>query len=150
MSLFTEPNVEKTAENVNKFLYRQLKWLSLQAGVSLTSPQLSDVPIHGNGINNTENSMERRLTALEGLKAIRYTMTQTHGLSPQLLISKYIERKKEWQVQQDIHISHNIYPKYKELALCEFANAWVITWDKFGFDEEDRIELRIFDTKKSL
>ena len=102
--------------------------------------------------NNKERLLylNKRLTALEGLKAIRYTMTQTHGLSPQLLISKYIERKKEWQVQQDIHISHNIYPKYKELALCEFANAWVITWDKFGFDEEDRIELRIFDTKKSL
>lgn len=69
-------------------------------------------------------------------------MLQTRGISPQLLVSKYLDLKKEWQVRQDIHISHNAYPKYRERALYEFAESWNSVQEKFGF--EDKVNLIIY------
>ena len=61
------------------------------------------------------------VNSLAALQAITDAMIHTRCVSPQLLISKYLELKKEWQVRQDIHISHNAYSKYWEKALYEFA-----------------------------
>lgn len=139
---WAEPDIEATAKNADIFLSKQCKRLSLRAGVSLSSPQLSCAPMHTNGVNHTEESMVTSLTALTALQAIKYTMLQTRGISPQLLISKYLDLKKEWQVRQDIHISHNAYPKYRERALYEFAESWNTTQEKFDFEE--RVNLIIY------
>ena len=142
MGFWTDPDIKATAENANIFLYKQCQRLSLRAGVSLSSPQLSEAPMHTNGINHAEEGMVNSLAALTALQAIKYAMLQTRGISPQLLISKYLELKKEWQVRQDIHISHNAYPKYREKALYEFAESWNNAQEKFGF--EDKINLIIY------
>lgn len=59
------------------------------------------------------------------------------------IINQQVSRlKKEWQVRQDIHISHNAYPKYREKALYEFAESWNTTQEKFDFEE--RVNLIIY------
>ena len=121
MGFWRDPDIKATTVNANIFLYKQCQRLSLRAGVSLSSPQLSDAPMHTNGVNHAEGGMVNSLAALTALQAIKYAMLHTRGVSPQLLISKYLELKKEWQVRQDIHISHNAYSKYWEKALYEFA-----------------------------
>lgn len=142
LGFWTDPDIKATAENANIFLYKQCQRLSLRAGVSLSSPQLSDAPMHTNGVNHTEKGVVNSLTALTALQAIKYAMLQTRGISPQLLVSKYLDLKKEWQVRQDIHISHNAYPKYRVRALYEFAESWNSAQEKFGF--EDRVNLIIY------
>lgn len=142
MGFWTDPDIKATAENANIFLYKQCQRLSLRAGVSLSSPQLSDAPMHTNGVNHAEEGMVNSLAALTALQAIRYAMLHTRGVSPQLLISKYLDLKKEWQVRQDIHISHNAYSKYRERALYEFAESWNSAQEKFGL--EDKINLIIY------
>lgn len=142
MGFWTDPDIKATADNANIFLYKQCKRLSLRAGVSLSSPQLSDAPMHTNGVNHAEEGMVNSLTALTALQAIKYAMLQTSGVSPQLLISKYLDLKKEWEVRQDVHISHNAYPKYRERALYEFAESWNATQEKFEF--EDKVNLIIY------
>ncbi|RMC35997.1 ArpU family transcriptional regulator [Lactobacillus sp. ESL0236] len=139
---WAEPDIEATAKNANMFLSKQCQRLSLRAGVSLSSPQLSKAPMHTNGVNHAEEGMVNSLAALTALQAIKYTMLHTRGVSPQLLISKYLDLKKEWQVRQDIHISHNAYPKYRERALYEFAESWNTTQEKFNF--EDKVDLIIY------
>lgn len=100
MGFWTDPDIKATAKNANIFLYKQCKRLSLRAGVSLSSPQLSDAPMHTNGINHTEESMVNSLTALTALQAIKYAMLQTRGISPQLLISKYLDLKKNGKLDK--------------------------------------------------
>lgn len=145
MSFWSLPDEEKTADNVDDFLNRQIPRLAMQAGVSLTSlssPQLTSAPAHGSSLNNTENKLQKGLNAIEVLQGIRYTMNQTHGIYSELLIQYYFQNKPVWEIRNNLLINHDAFPKFKRDALCRFAECWQNTQDKYDWDE--RIDLRIF------
>ena len=124
-------------------LNKQFKRLRLQAGINLSSPHLLEDSIHGNGVNNNENTMMCKLEALKALQVFRYTMIKTQGISLHLLISKYLDLNFDSQVQELIHIGHDAYPKCRELAQCEFAERWETTQEQF-FSHDNRESLLIF------
>lgn len=147
MSLWKMPDSVETADNVDAFLKGQITRLAMQAGVSLinlSSPKFDSVSFHGSATNGTESKMQHGLEAMEALQAIRYTMDQTYGISPQILIKYYIKQERTWKIRQELFINHDSFPKLKQKALCEFADCWVRTLDKFEWEKEDRIDLHVF------
>ncbi|WP_301049752.1 ArpU family phage packaging/lysis transcriptional regulator [Lactobacillus intestinalis] len=147
MSLWKMPDPVETADNVDAFLKGQITRLAMQAGVSLvnlSSPKFNSLPSSGTAINGTENKIQHGLEAMEALQAIRYTMDQTYGISPQILIKYYIKQERTWKIRQELFIDHDSFPKLKQKALCEFADCWVRTLDKFEWEKDDRIDLHVF------
>lgn len=147
MSLWKMPDPVETADNVDAFLKGQITRLAMQAGVSLinlSSPKFDSVPSHGSATNRTESKIQHGLEAMEALQAIRYTMDKTYGISPQILIKYYIKQERTWKIRQELFIDHDSFPKLKQKALCEFADCWVRTLDKFEWEKEDRIDLHVF------
>lgn len=144
MFLFDLPDEVLTAENVDDFLSSQINRMERLSGVSLSSPQLSDAPAHSNGINGQEKMMEKRLEAFDVLRAIKYAIDHTSGVSPQILLEFYVKRKKVYQIINDIHINHNQFPDFKNIALNQFAECWVSAQDRYFPDEEDRFDLQIY------
>lgn len=144
MFLFDLPDEVLTAENVDDFLSSQINRMERLSGVSLSSPQLSLAPAHSNGVNSQEKMMERRLAAFDVLKAIKYAIDHTSGVSPQILLEFYVKRKKVYQIINDIHINHNQFPDFKNIALNQFAECWISAQDKYFSDEADRLDLQIY------
>lgn len=85
---------------------------------------------------------------MEALQAIRYTMERTYGISPQLLIKYYIKEESVVKIRRDLLIDHNMFPKLKKNALCQFADCWEQTQNKYDWHDRDRIDLRVFPKQK--
>lgn len=145
MSFFKTPNFEKTAENVDTFLKTQISKLSMLTGIDIASPRFDSMPNGGSAKNGTEQKYTRALQAKEALEAIRYTMNMTTGVSPQILLRYYVKHEPVSKINRDCLIDHNSFSKLKKVALNQFAECWLITLEAFDFDEEDMIDLRIYD-----
>lgn len=147
MQLWKLPKAEETAQEVDRFLRVQVKRLSRLAGVDLTmlsSPQFSQSNVGHGGGNGTEAKMMRGLEAMEALQAIRYAMKLTGRFNEKLLTKLYIEELPVWRIRQDLYINHDSFRKVKRRALLEFADAWESVQDKYNWDDEDRIDLRVY------
>lgn len=146
MGFWSLPNEKETAANVDAFLRGQIKRLAMRAGVNLTdlsSLQLSQAPAHSSK-NSVEEKMQTGLIAIEMLQAIRYTMEQTYGISPQLLVQYYILQYPVWKIRNNLLIDHDSFRDYKQTALNQFAECWVNTQDKYEWDDDQRIDLRVY------
>lgn len=151
MSFWSLPDTEETAANVDAFLRGQISRLARTAGVdlvNLSSPAMSVAPAHSCE-NNQEKKMQKGLNAIEALQAIRYTMNQTYGISPQLLIKYYILQEPVWKIRKELLIDHNMFPKLKNIALNQFADCWEQTQDKYDWDDRERVDLRVFCKKEN-
>lgn len=151
MSFWILPDEEETAANVDAFLRGQIKRLERQAGmklINLSSPQIPGMPTSSTSSNRQEERLQRGLNAMEALQAIRYTMERTYGISPQLLIKYYIKEESVVKIRRDLLIDHNMFPKLKKNALCQFADCWEQTQNKYDWHDRDRIDLRVFPKQK--
>lgn len=151
MSFWDLPNFEKTADRTDAFLRAQCTRLALRAGVRLidiSSPQLSFAPAHSNAVNHTENNLQNGLEAIEALQAIRYTMDRTVGISPRILIAIYLKHDYAWHIEQEYCINHNAYPRLRKAALNQFADCWEKTQDVYGWAQEDRVHLHVYDEER--
>lgn len=144
MFLFDLPDEVLTAENVDDFLSSQINRMERLSGVSLSSPQLSLAPAHSSGVNSQEKMMERRLAAFDVLKAIKYAIDHTSGVSPQILFEFYVLHKKVWEINRDCNMNHNQFGDFKNVALNQFAECWISAQDKYFPDEADRFDLQIY------
>lgn len=147
MSFWELPNEDKTAEEVDRFLTKQLPRLIAASGSRLT--ELKSPSFESLGGGSTENSAELKLTeklnAPYAIRAIVYTMNRTHGVSPLILFKFYVKGEPVWKIRQELYINHDSFPKMKKSALCQFAEAWNTTQEELDWSEEDRIDLRKYD-----
>lgn len=78
------------------------------------------------------------------LKAIKYAIDHTSGVSPQILFEFYVLHKKVWEINRDCNMNHNQFGDFKNVALNQFAECWISAQDKYFPDEADRFDLQIY------
>lgn len=148
VSFWDLPDIDKTAEETEKFLLKYPDLLEMRAGrkvTDLSSPLMDITGVHSRGRNNQEENTVRGAEALEHLEAIRETIDKLPLVSKELLYYRYLKHEPVQKVRnQRIYMDHNSYTVAKKTALNQFADIWEITQEKYGWDEDDCKHLQVF------
>lgn len=147
VGLFDIPDEERTANNVDMFLKKQLWRLTMMAGC-----HLEDIATHDFDFSPSYSKSSPEIyKAFKALKAIVETINHTLGISPKLLIKFYILQEPVWQITKELLLNHDNFREYKRNALNQFAYGWIHTQDRYCFDVVDRIDLLVYPkTEKEL
>jgi phage transcriptional regulator, arpU family len=92
LNLFAEVNYSATANNVDRFLSKQLPRLLRRCGhdlIDLSSPKLSWAPSHSTGHNYAETSIVSALSIEQVIKAIYKSIYSCSELHKTVLIDNY-------------------------------------------------------------
>lgn len=148
VSFWDLPDIDKTAEETEKFLLKYPDLLEMRAGrkvTDLSSPLMDITGVHSHGRNNQEENTVRGAEALEHLEAIRETIDKLPLVSKEILYYRYLKHEPVHKVRnQRIYMDHNSYTAAKKTALNQFADIWEITQEKYGWDEDDCKHLQVF------
>ena len=128
-----------TARKVKHFLTKGVPSYQRLAGMpdfNLSSPQLSFAPGHTTGINHEEKDIfvnigkenaRRSWTEYPRgvLKAVGLAYSYCDLISRTIIKESFFEGKSDVYVANKIQYSERQFAKYKQEALCQFAESWV-------------------------
>lgn len=138
---FEDINIDRkeTAKKVKYFITKvvpRYQRLCGEVNFTLSSPQMSLAPARTSKINYQENKIlddiKKKNTqtrqieyARRVLSAIGLTFTYCDIKSQEILKNSLFEGKSDVMVASKIQYSERQFAKYKQEALCQFAESWV-------------------------
>lgn len=148
MNLLADIDYDATANNVDRLLRIKLPKLCLRCGRGLTdlsSPQLSFAPSHSTGRNIQECNIVDALGIEEVIRAIHHTIYHCTEISKIILVDTYIHQYPVEQIVMLLPYERSQYfHRLKPMALNEFADRYDYWQRACGVDEEDQIDLHVY------
>ena len=147
MNLLRDIDFDKTAQNVDHLLRKQLPSLALRCGSSLadlSSPKLSLAPAHTNRTDIQENLIVDSFSIEKIIDAIHQTIFHCSHNSQIILVNTYLLNKSQEQVIMLLpYEKSQYYQSLKPVALVEFADRYDYWQVHCHVDPEDFTDLHV-------
>lgn len=148
LNLFAEVNYSATANNVDRFLSKQLPRLLRRCGhdlIDLSSPKLSWAPSHSTGHNYAETSIVSALSIEQVIKAIYKSIYSCSKLHKTVLIDNYVYCYDQEQIIRMLpYEKSQYYNRIKPDSLLEFADAYDYYQQQCDVDDDNLVDLRVY------
>lgn len=124
VGLLKELDVDGTTDNVRYFFKDEYTRLCRLAGggIKLTSPQIDGMPRASAAGNSMENQMVKVANYHLLVETIAQALNACSLRSRRILIAKFIQNKKDWEVANQIGYEKTRYYHYLKIACSEFAD----------------------------